>query len=184
MCSRRFEDVSSETFFCFPRRLQDVFKTCLQDVFLKTSLRCLKDVLKKTFASTSWRGLEDVLERVLKTSVSRFSLVKFHALASQIPFLVTATGIHYISYSCKYYQTYLNGFVQSHIRIALMNLHHDVANNHTPGFDYLNCWWVFFGQQIILSLYTKSHARNSFYYKLINSPSFIKDIWKQFFTLQ
>ena len=184
MCSRRFEDVFNETFFCFPRRLQDVFKTCLQDVFLKTSLRCLKDVLKKTFASTSWRGLEDVLGRVLKTSVSRFSLVKFHALASQIPFLVTATGIHYISYSCKYYQTYLNGFVQSHIRIALMNLHHDVANNHTPGFDCLNCWWVFFGQQIILSLYTKSHARNSFYDKLINSPSFIKDIWKQFFTFQ
>ena len=55
MSSRRLEDVVKT----FSRRLQDVFqdifKTCLQDIFFKTSLRCLQeDVLQLC--------LEDVLK--------------------------------------------------------------------------------------------------------------------------
>ena len=64
---RRLEDVFSVTFFCLPVRLQDVFKTCLQDVFLKTSWRHLEeDVLKtsgKEVLKMCWRRLEDLFGR-------------------------------------------------------------------------------------------------------------------------
>ena len=74
--SRRLEDVlkksSVQLFFVF----QDVFKTYLQDVFLKTSWRLLEDILKKTcyryVMNTSWKRLKDFPQRhfedVLKTS--------------------------------------------------------------------------------------------------------------------
>ena len=79
---RRTEDVFSVTFFCLPRRLEDItarrlantslrrLEDVLEDV-LKTSWKCLEDVLK-----TSWKTFqEDVLqirlEDVLKTSWRR-----------------------------------------------------------------------------------------------------------------
>ena len=81
---RRLEDVFSVTFFCLPRRLENVLKTSwrhncktsckhvwktswrrLEDVLKtpwKTSWRRLEDVLGRRIANTSWRRLEDVLE--------------------------------------------------------------------------------------------------------------------------
>ena len=54
MSSRRLEDIFSVTIFLFPRRLQDVFKTFLQDVF-----------------KTSWKAKNCYAEDVLKTPSRR-----------------------------------------------------------------------------------------------------------------
>ena len=66
---RRLEDVFSVTFFCLPRRLEEVLKTsCRHNCktswkhVLKTSWRRLQDVLGRRIANTSWRSLQDVLE--------------------------------------------------------------------------------------------------------------------------
>ena len=59
-CLRLVEDVFSVIFFCLLRRLQDVFKTCLQDIFLKTSSRRLEHVSK-----TSWKMKNCYIEDVL-----------------------------------------------------------------------------------------------------------------------
>ena len=83
---RRLEDVFSVTFFCLPRRLENVLKTSWRHncktsckhvlkTSWKMSWRRLEDVLGRRIANTSWRRLEDVLEDekcytedVLKTS--------------------------------------------------------------------------------------------------------------------
>ena len=68
---RRLEDVFSVTFFCLPRRLEDIHncKTSCKHV-LKTSSwrhlarllpRRLDNVLGRLIANTSWRRLEDLL---------------------------------------------------------------------------------------------------------------------------
>ena len=60
MSSRRLQDVFSETIFCLPRRLEDVFKTSLrrpQDVFP----RCLEDVFEDE-KLLRWRCVEHVLK--------------------------------------------------------------------------------------------------------------------------
>ena len=54
MSSRRLEDIFSVTIFLFPRRIQDVFKTFLQDVF-----------------KTSWKAKNCYAEDVLKTPSRR-----------------------------------------------------------------------------------------------------------------
>ena len=54
MSSRRLQDVLDVTIFCLPRRLQDIFKTCLQNVF-----------------KTSWKTKNCYAENVLKTSSRR-----------------------------------------------------------------------------------------------------------------
>ena len=90
----RTEDVFSVTFFCLPRRLEDiiarrlantswkrlegVFQTSwktswkrLEDV-LKTSWRHLEKILGRHIANTSWRRLEDILgRRIANTSWKR-----------------------------------------------------------------------------------------------------------------
>ena len=70
---RRLEDVFSVTFFCLPRRLEDIIARRfastswrrLEDVF-KTSwrrlTRCLEEVLGRRIANTSWRRLQDVFK--------------------------------------------------------------------------------------------------------------------------
>ena len=66
---RRTEDVFSVTFFCLPRRLQDVLKTLFQDVMqtrledvLKTSWRRFRKRHCIFILKTSWRRLQKVLE--------------------------------------------------------------------------------------------------------------------------
>ena len=92
---RRTEDVFSVTFFCLPRRLEDItarrlantslrrLEDVLEDV-LKTSWKCLEDVLK-----TSWKTFqEDVLqirlEDVLKTRNVWWVIISNHALKVMI----------------------------------------------------------------------------------------------------
>ena len=59
--------------FLIWRSLQDVFKTCLEDVFNTSSVKqfsVFQDVLKtssRLFVKMSWRCLEEILEDVLKT---------------------------------------------------------------------------------------------------------------------
>ena len=90
---RRLQDVFSVTFFCLPRRAEDVLKTSsrhkcktsckhilmtswkpswrrLENVLktsCKTSWRCLEDILGGCVANTSWRRLQDVFKRSSKT---------------------------------------------------------------------------------------------------------------------
>ena len=73
-CWRCLKDILSLTLMFF----QDVFKTCLQDVFLMTSWKWLQEVLRKT----SWRRLEEFLKTfskdVLKASwrrIERWNIV-------------------------------------------------------------------------------------------------------------
>ena len=59
---RRPEDVFSVTFFCLPRRLQDITARCLLEDVLKTPWRRpLEEAVLQTH-------LEDVVQGVLKTS--------------------------------------------------------------------------------------------------------------------
>ena len=55
---RRLQDVFSVTFFCLPRRLEDIIARRLAN----TSWRRLEDVLGRRIANTSWRRLQEVLE--------------------------------------------------------------------------------------------------------------------------
>ena len=70
--------------------LQDVFKTCLEDVFNTSSVKqfsVFKDVLKtssRLFVKTSWRCLEEILEDVLKTSWRRLGRQKIFRLKTSL----------------------------------------------------------------------------------------------------
>ena len=75
---RRTEDVFSVTFFCLPRRLEDIIAIHLantswrrlEDILKKswkTSWRRLEDILRRRIANTSWRLLQDVFKRSWKT---------------------------------------------------------------------------------------------------------------------
>ena len=64
---RHLEDVFSVTFFCLPRRLEDIIARRLANTSWRRLGRRLEDVLK-----TSWRRLGRHLEDVLKTSWRRF----------------------------------------------------------------------------------------------------------------
>ena len=56
--SRRLQDVFSVTFFCLPRRLEDIIARRLAN----TSWRRLEDIIARRLANTSWRRLENVLK--------------------------------------------------------------------------------------------------------------------------
>ena len=64
---RRTEDVFSVTFFCLPRRLEDIISRRLANTPRRRLGRRLEDVLKM-----SWRRLARRLEDVLKTSSRHF----------------------------------------------------------------------------------------------------------------
>ena len=60
---RRLQDVFSVTFFCLPRRLEDIIARRLAN----TSWRRLEDILGRLIANTSWRSLEDIFNTSWKT---------------------------------------------------------------------------------------------------------------------
>ena len=60
---RHLQDVFSVTFFCLPRRLEDIIARRLAN----TSWRRLEDILGRRIANTSWRRLQDVFKRSWKT---------------------------------------------------------------------------------------------------------------------
>ena len=83
LVSEYIEDVFSVTFFWLPRRLQDFFRTCLQDVFqsyvCETSSRCLQEVFRETSCKhvlkTSWKRKRCYAEDDFRTSWRRFQQV-------------------------------------------------------------------------------------------------------------
>ena len=73
---RRLEDVFSVTFFCLPRRLEDIIARRLAN----TSWRRLEDIIARRLTNTSWRRLGRRFEDVLKTSWRRFRKTSWRRL--------------------------------------------------------------------------------------------------------
>ena len=143
---RRLEDVFSVTFFCLPRRLENVLKTswrhnCKTSCkhVWKTSWRRLEDVLKTPW-KTSWRRLEDVLgRRIANTSwrrLGRRKVLRWRRLGKQEMFAGELLQNHK-KWKCETFKICF--FCRSdHLSVVFFKLHDGTFHCATLCFSYVS----------------------------------------------